>query len=223
MTTTATHYLEVNAPADRCYQWWRPLTHLPEILDDVESVEPKSGDADVTHWVVEGPLGKKIEWDAKIIDEETDRKIAWKSLEESNNQVETGGAVRFDNHGDSHRRRGQPPHRAARAGSSASWAPSSSTTRRRRSRRPSRSSSSSWRSRCRGLVGTDPCHRVGAHSACQRTVRRGRRWHVGHQYDDRLVNDDRTIAVPQRRHGSSSRPYTASDRSKYPRSPWTST
>jgi uncharacterized membrane protein len=101
MTTTATHYLEVNAPADRCYQWWRPLTHLPEILDDVESVEAKSGDADVTHWVVEGPLGKKIEWDAKIIDEETDRKIAWKSLEESNNQVETGGAVRFDNHGDS--------------------------------------------------------------------------------------------------------------------------
>lgn len=96
---TATHYLEVNAPAAECYRWWRPLTHLPQILDDVESVEPKDGSADVTHWVVDGPLGKKIEWDAKIIDEETDRKIAWKSLEESNNHVETGGAVRFDDHG----------------------------------------------------------------------------------------------------------------------------
>lgn len=97
---TATHYLEVNAPADRCYQWWRPLTHLPQILDDVRSVEPKSDNADVTHWVVDAPLGRTVEWDAKIVDEETDRKIAWKSLEESNNDVDTGGAVRFDNHGD---------------------------------------------------------------------------------------------------------------------------
>ena len=98
---TATHYLEINAPAAQCYQWWRPLTNLPQIMDDVKSVDPKDGSADVTHWVVDGPLGKTIEWDAKIIDEETDRKIAWKSLEESNNHVETGGAVRFDPHGDS--------------------------------------------------------------------------------------------------------------------------
>lgn len=100
MTTTATHYLEINAPADRCYRWWRPLTHLPQIMPDVKSVEPKSGDADVTHWKVDGPLGRTVEWDAKIIDEEQDRKIAWKSLEDSNNDVDTGGAVRFDNHGD---------------------------------------------------------------------------------------------------------------------------
>ena len=99
--TTVAHYVEINAPAARCYQWWRPLTHLPQIMDDVKSVEAKDGSADVTHWVVDGPLGKNIEWDAKIIDEETDRKIAWKSLEESNNLVDTGGAVRFDDHGDS--------------------------------------------------------------------------------------------------------------------------
>ncbi len=97
---TATHYLEINAPADRCYQWWRPLTHLPQIMSDVRTVEPRSGDADVTHWVVDGPLGKTIEWDAKIIDEEQDRKIAWKSLEQSDNDIDTGGAVRFDNHGE---------------------------------------------------------------------------------------------------------------------------
>ena len=99
--TTATHYLEIQAPAAQCYDWWRPLTHLPQIMDDVESVEARTGDADLTHWTVKGPLGKSIEWDAKIIDEETNRKIAWKSLETSNNHVETGGAVRFDDHGDS--------------------------------------------------------------------------------------------------------------------------
>ena len=99
--TTATHYLEVQAPAAKCYDWWRPLTHLPMIMEDVESVEARTGDADLTHWTVKGPLGKSIEWDAKIIDEEVNRKIAWKSLETSNNHVETGGAVRFDDHGDS--------------------------------------------------------------------------------------------------------------------------
>ena len=99
--TTATHYLEIQAPAAKCYAWWRPLTHLPQIMDDVESVEARTGDADLTHWTVKGPLGKSIEWDAKIIDEEVNRKIAWKSLETSNNHVETGGAVRFDDHGDS--------------------------------------------------------------------------------------------------------------------------
>ncbi|WP_033414214.1 SRPBCC family protein [Actinomycetospora chiangmaiensis] len=96
---TVAHYLEIQAPADRCYQWWRPLTHLPQIMPDVKSVEPKDGSATETHWVVSGPLGKDVEWDARIIDEEVDRKIAWTSIEGSNNTVETGGAVRFDDHG----------------------------------------------------------------------------------------------------------------------------
>jgi uncharacterized membrane protein len=99
--TTATHYLEIQATAADCFRWWRPLTNLPQIMDDVESVEARTDGADITHWKVSGPLGTSIEWDAKIIDEETDRKIAWKSLEGSNNHVETGGAVRFDDHGDS--------------------------------------------------------------------------------------------------------------------------
>ncbi|MBN9739391.1 hypothetical protein PP1_030880 [Pseudonocardia sp. P1] len=100
MTTTATHYIEVNAPADRCYRWWRPLTHLPEIMSDVRRVEPKDGHADVTKWVVDGPLGRPVEWEAKIVDEERDRKIAWASLDTGSNDIDTGGAVRFDNHGD---------------------------------------------------------------------------------------------------------------------------
>ncbi|GAB3285836.1 SRPBCC family protein [Parasphingorhabdus pacifica] len=98
------HYLEVQAPAQQCYDWWRPLTHVPDIFPDVQRVEPVEGQADVTRWVVSGPVGKTFEWDAKIIDEEPGRKIAWKSVEqgtEQTNTVSTAGAVRFDNHGDS--------------------------------------------------------------------------------------------------------------------------
>lgn len=43
---------------------------------------------------------------------------------------------------------------------------------------------------------------------------RGRGWHRGQVKDERFMNGSRRIAVPQRGHGSSSRPYTASDRSK---------
>lgn len=101
---SVTHYLEVQAPAQRCYDWWRPLTHVPDIFPDVQRVEPVSGQAEMTHWVVSGPAGRSVEWDARIVDEEPGRKVAWKSVEEgteSSNTVATAGAVRFDDHGDS--------------------------------------------------------------------------------------------------------------------------
>ena len=43
---TVAHYLEVEAPAAQCYAWWRGLTNLPQIMPDVESVEPVSGSTD---------------------------------------------------------------------------------------------------------------------------------------------------------------------------------
>lgn len=100
---SAAHYLEIQAPAQRCYDWWRPLTHVPEIFPDVQRVEPRSGEADLTHWVVSGPAGKSIEWDAQIVDDEPGRKVAWKSVEagtEKSNMVSNAGAVRFDDHGE---------------------------------------------------------------------------------------------------------------------------
>ena len=93
---TVAHYLEVNAPADQCYAWWRGLTNLPQILPDVESVEAQQGSTQVTHWKVSGPLGKTVEWDAKIVEDLPGEKIAWASTD---GDVANSGAVRFDDHG----------------------------------------------------------------------------------------------------------------------------
>ena len=93
---TVAHYLEVNAPADQCYAWWRGLTNLPQILPDVESVQPQQGSTQLTHWKVSGPLGKSVEWDAKIVEDLPGQKIAWASTDGS---VANSGAVRFDDHG----------------------------------------------------------------------------------------------------------------------------
>lgn len=96
---TVVHYLEVNAPADQCYAWWRGLTNLPQIMPDVESVEPKGGSTAVTHWKVHGPLGKTVEWDAKIVEDVPGAKIAWATEGSSGLDVKNAGAVRFDDHG----------------------------------------------------------------------------------------------------------------------------
>jgi len=93
------HYLEVNAPADQCYAWWRGLTNLPQIMPDVEQVIPKDGSTKVTHWKVHGPLGKTVEWDATIVEDVPNTRIAWATENSSGLDVKNAGAVRFDDHG----------------------------------------------------------------------------------------------------------------------------
>ena len=96
---TVAHYLEVNAPADQCYAWWRGLTNLPQIMPDVESVTPVDGSTQVTHWKVHGPLGKSVEWDAKIVEDVPNTRIAWATQNSSGLDVKNAGAVRFDDKG----------------------------------------------------------------------------------------------------------------------------
>lgn len=96
---TVAHYIEVNVPAEQAYAWWRGLTNLPTIMPDVESVEPAGGGTELTHWKVHGPLGKTVEWDARITEDVPNQKIAWASIPSDDNTVATSGAVRFDDHG----------------------------------------------------------------------------------------------------------------------------
>ena len=96
---TVAHYLEVSAPADQCYAWWRGLTNLPQILPDVQSIEPQGGSTKVTHWKVRGPLGKTVEWDATIVEDVENTRIAWATQDSGKLEVKNSGAVRFDDHG----------------------------------------------------------------------------------------------------------------------------
>ncbi len=47
-----------------------------------------------SHWVVSGPAGKSVEWDAEITEEVRNERISWRSV--GDNQVDTSGVVRFD-------------------------------------------------------------------------------------------------------------------------------
>ena len=96
---TVAHYLEVEAPAAQCYAWWRGLTNLPQIMPDVQSVEPVAGSTKVTHWKVSGPLGKTVEWQAHIVEDVENTRIAWATEDSGALEVKNAGAVRFDDHG----------------------------------------------------------------------------------------------------------------------------
>ncbi|MEW4568673.1 SRPBCC family protein [Tautonia sp. JC769] len=81
----------INRPAEEIYTYWRDHANLSTFMSEVVSVT--SADGIHSHWVVEGPLGVRLEWDAEIHNDEPGRLIAWRSLPGA--QVATAGSVHF--------------------------------------------------------------------------------------------------------------------------------
>ncbi len=80
----------VEAPVSRVYEYWSDLENLPNFMTNVEEVRATGPDR--THWVVKGPLGAKMEFDAETTQEEENRALGWNSVD---GNVGTSGQVRF--------------------------------------------------------------------------------------------------------------------------------
>lgn len=80
----------VNASIDQVYGYWQNLENLPNFMTNVEDV--RSTGPGMTHWVIKGPLGTKMEFDAQTTREEENSALAWNSLE---GNVQTSGEVGF--------------------------------------------------------------------------------------------------------------------------------
>ena len=80
----------VEAPVSRVYEYWSDLENLPNFMTNVEEVRATGPDR--THWVIKGPLGAKMEFDAQTTQEEENRALGWNSVD---GNVETSGQVRF--------------------------------------------------------------------------------------------------------------------------------
>ena len=96
---SAVKYIEVTAPAQACYDWWRSLTRLPEIFPDVLSVEAQDSQEAMTTWTVSGPLQKKLTWQARIVEDSPPHRIAWATTDSADPDVRNSGVVRFDDKG----------------------------------------------------------------------------------------------------------------------------
>lgn len=81
----------VDRPAAELYAFWRDLANLPKIMRHVKSVRPVGGKR--SHWIVRGPLGTEIEWDAEISGERENELIQWHS--EAATLLTHSGSVAF--------------------------------------------------------------------------------------------------------------------------------
>lgn len=91
---TVTKEVIVNAPVAQVYNFWRNFENFPRFMDNIESIRITGSDE--SHWKMKGPLGKSVEWDAKTISVQENKKIAWQS---TGGDIETHGAVTFEEAG----------------------------------------------------------------------------------------------------------------------------
>lgn len=83
--------ITIKRSARDLYDLWRKFEQLPGIFSHLDSVRVL--DAKRSHWVMSGPGGVPLEWDAEIINEKAPHLIAWKSLEGAD--VVSAGSVHF--------------------------------------------------------------------------------------------------------------------------------
>jgi uncharacterized membrane protein len=85
-------FIDVMSDAQSCYEQWVCFEDFPRFMKHVRSVTPV-GKSTMWHWVVDGPLGKKVEWDAVMDSNEPNRIISWHSVGE--NDIGAEGVVTF--------------------------------------------------------------------------------------------------------------------------------
>jgi uncharacterized membrane protein len=91
MSDHTTRSIIVKGSPSGLYHLWADVESFPRFMKNVKSVT-RTGDR-TTHWVVEGPLGKEVEWDAEITRTEEGKRLAWNSAEGT--VVKTSGQVVF--------------------------------------------------------------------------------------------------------------------------------
>lgn len=85
--------LVVNRPKHEVYSFWRKLENLPLFMKHLKTVQEH--DNRRSHWeaILPGNLAT-LQWEAEIIEEEENRKIAWRSIPGST--IENAGKVVFE-------------------------------------------------------------------------------------------------------------------------------
>lgn len=91
-THVATSFL-IDRNAEDLYGYWRDFENLPQIMTFLQSVTVS--DNGRSHWVAKAPkiAGGQVEWDAQIVEDRPNERIAWRSLPGSG--IHHAGSVEF--------------------------------------------------------------------------------------------------------------------------------
>jgi len=83
--------ISIARPPEEVFRFWRNLENLPEFMKAIESIQIL--DDRRSHWVVKGPGGRRLEWDAEVVNEHPGEMISWQTLPGAD--VQSAGTVRF--------------------------------------------------------------------------------------------------------------------------------
>jgi uncharacterized protein YndB with AHSA1/START domain len=92
MTTKVEKSVLVNVPVSRAYNQWTQFEDFPQFMGGVSSVRQLSDDR--LHWVAE-IAGVRRQWEARILEQVPDRKVAWAATTGATN----AGEVTFEDVG----------------------------------------------------------------------------------------------------------------------------
>lgn len=92
MTTTVDTSIEVNLPVSTVYDQWTQFEDFPQFMNGVTSITQLGDDRML--WVAE-IAGVKRQWEAKVLEQVPDRKVAWAATEGATN----AGSVAFEDLG----------------------------------------------------------------------------------------------------------------------------
>ncbi len=89
---TVRRTVAINKPIDEIYAFWRDFENLPRFMRHLESVTCDGSRR--SHWVAKAPAGRRVTWDAEIVDEKPNELIAWRSLDDAD--IRHAGTVNFE-------------------------------------------------------------------------------------------------------------------------------
>jgi len=81
----------INRQVEDVYRFWRDFRNLPRFMDHLEAVEIYNDTR--SRWRAKAPAGRKVEWEAEIIEDVPNQRISWGSVGQSD--VENSGTVEF--------------------------------------------------------------------------------------------------------------------------------
>lgn len=71
----------VGRPAEDLAEYWRDPGHLDRIAGPFADVSGDPGAEDRHHWRADAPLGRSLEWEALLVEDEPGDRLRWQSLE----------------------------------------------------------------------------------------------------------------------------------------------
>jgi uncharacterized membrane protein len=92
MADQVTKSIIVKANVPDVFNIWANFENFPHFMKYIKSIR-KTGDR-TSHWVMEGPLGKDLEWDAETTKLEANKRIGWNSRDDGD--IKTSGQVTFN-------------------------------------------------------------------------------------------------------------------------------